>query len=125
LAAPSNVADYRFNAGLYAATEAAVRWDLVRADGTLTKSVDATYGAGTQVQYNLAVQSIFGETPANDDTIHAVVTQGTAIGYGSAINNRTGDPSYVPGVETASEIRVKFLGVDYNLDGQVEIADAD
>jgi hypothetical protein len=124
LAAPANVDDNRFNAGVYAATAASVRWDLVRADGSLVKSVDLDYPAGTQTQYGLAVESIFGETPANSDAILAVVTKGSVIGYGSAINNRTGDPTYVPGVETTSDIRVNFLGVDSNLDGAVEIADA-
>jgi len=124
LTAPANVADNRFNAGVYAATAASLRWDLVRADGSLVKSVDVDYAAGTQTQYGLAVESIFGETPANSDAILAVVTKGTVIGYGSAINNRTGDPTYVPGVETTSDIRVKFLGVDSDLDNQVNIADA-
>ena len=124
LAAPANAADNRFNAGLYSAMQSTVRWDLVRADGTLVKSVSIDYGTGTQRQYGLAVQSIFGETPADNDAILAVVTKGAVIVYGSAINNRTGDPTYVPGVETTSDIRVQFLGVDSNLDDVAEIVDA-
>ena len=124
IAAPASVIDNRFNAGLYAAAAANVRWELVRADGTLARSVVTDYAAGTQIQYGNAVETIFGATPANSDSVVAVVTKGTVIGYGSAINNRTGDPTYVPGVETTSDIRVQFLGVDSNLDDKVEIADA-
>lgn len=125
LAAPSNVAETRFNAGLYAATAATIRWELVRADGTVAKSVESAYAAGTQNQYNAAVAAIFGLTPADSDAVLAVVTKGTIIAYGSSINNRTGDPTYVPGVETTSDIRVLFLGVDSDLDSHVNIADAD
>jgi len=125
LAAPSNVAENRFNAGLYAATAAAIRWELVRADGTVAKTVESTYAAGTQTQYNVAVESIFGEPAADSDAVLAVVTKGTVIGYGSSINNRTGDPTFVPGMETTSDIRVQFAGIDSDLDNAVNIADAD
>jgi hypothetical protein len=125
LAAPSNVAENRFNAGLYAATAAAIRWELVRADGTVAKIVESTYAAGTQTQYNAAVEAIFGLTPADSDAVLAVVTKGTVIGYGSSINNRTGDPTFVPGVETTSDIRVQFAGIDSDLDNVADIVDAD
>lgn len=125
LAAPSNVAENRFNAGIYAATAASIRWELVRADGTVARTANADYAAGTQTQHNLAVESIFGDTAADSDAILAVVTKGSAIGYGSAVNNRTGDPTYVPGVETSSDIRVQFAGIDSDLDNAVNIGDAD
>jgi len=125
LAAPSDAVENRFNAGIYAVTAASVRWELVRADGTIAKTVETTYAAGTQTQYNLVVETLFGSTASDSDTILAVVTKGTAIAYGSAVNNRTGDPTYVPGVETTSDIRVQFLGIDSDLDNVVNIADAD
>ena len=125
LAAPSNAAENRFNAGLYAATAATVRWELVRADGTTAKTVEQSYAAGTQTQYNLAAETLFGTTAANNDTVVAVVTKGTVIAYGSAVNNRTGDPTTVPGVETTADIRVQFIGIDSDLDNVANIADAD
>ena len=124
LTAPANVINDRFNAGIYAAADSSIRWDLVRANGTLVKSVTIDYAAGTQLQHNLAVESIFGESAANSDALLALVTKGKVVAYGSAINNRTGDPTYVPGIDTVSDIRIQFLGVDYNLDGKVEIGDA-
>jgi hypothetical protein len=124
LTAPARVIDYRFNAGVYAAADSTVRWELVRADGTLAKSVTMDYAAGTQLQYNFAVESIFGETPAANDALLAFVTNGRVILYGSAINNLTGDPTYVPGIATAVDIRFKFAGIDTDLDGNVEIADS-
>jgi hypothetical protein len=125
LAAPSDVVETRFNAGLYAATAATVRWELVRADGTTAKSVESSYAAGTQTQYNLIAETFFGTPAADSDSILATVIKGTVIAYGSAVNNHTGDPTYVPGVETVSDIRVQFLGVDSDLDNVLNIADAD
>jgi len=125
LAAPSDAAENRFNAGLYAATAATIRWELVRADGTTAASVEQSYAAGTQTQYNLVAETLFGSTAQDSDTILAVVTKGTVIAYGSAVNNQTGDPTTVPGVETTSDIRVQFIGVDSDLDNQANIADAD
>jgi hypothetical protein len=125
IAAPANVAATRFNAGIYAATAASVRWELLRADGTTAKTVEIDYTAGSQTQYNNAVDVLFGESAANSDSLLAVVTKGKVIGYGSGINNATGDPTYVPGVETTSDIRIQFLGVDSDLDDKVNIADAD
>jgi len=124
LSAPSNVVNYRFNAGLYAAEASAIRWDLVRADGTLVKSVSIDYAAGTQTQYNGVIDALFGDTAANNDTILAAVTKGAVLAYGSAINNATGDPTFVPGIGTAADTHVQFLGVDADLDGNVEIGDA-
>ena len=124
LAAPSSVAGYRFNAGIYAAADSSIRWDLVRADGTLVKSVTADYAAGTQAQYNLAVETFFGETPADNDTLLAFVNSGTVIVYGSAVNNGTGDPSFVPGIATTVDVHIQLLGIDADLDGNVEIGDA-
>src|SRR5689334_8949899 len=69
LTGPSNVIDYRFNAGIYAAADSSIRWDLVRSDGTTVKSVQIDYAAGTQVQHNLAVESIFGGTAADNDAL--------------------------------------------------------
>jgi hypothetical protein len=125
LAAPSDPLENRFNAGIYAVTDAAVRWELLRADGTAAATVERNYAAGTQTQYNLIVETFFGNTAEASDVVLAVVTQGSAIVYGSAVNNESGDPTYVPGVETVSDIRVQFLGVDSDSDNLVNIADAD
>lgn len=125
LAAPSDVVENRFNAGLYAATATNIRWELVRADGTTAKTVEASYAAGTQTQYNLVAETLFGTTAQDSDSILAVVTKGDVVAYGSAVNNHTGDPTTVPGVETTVDIRVQFLGVDSDLDNAVNIADAD
>ncbi len=125
LAAPSDPIENRFNAGLYAVTAATVRWELLRADGTTAGTAERSYAAGTQVQYNLIVGTLFGKTAEESDVVAAVVTKGSVIAYGSAVNNRTGDPTYVPGVETVADIRVQFIGVDSDLDNQPNIADAD
>ena len=124
LSAPSSVVKNRFNFGLYAATVATVQWELLRADGTLAATKQLSYAAGTQNQYNGGVASLFNAEPRDGDAIHASVTKGSAIFYGSAINNFTGDPTFVPGVRTHEDIRINFAGIDLDENGSVDVADA-
>jgi hypothetical protein len=125
LAAPSSVSDYRFNFGVFATTDANVRWEVLRADGTLAGSKEVSYKANQHAQYNAGIQNLIGVEPQDDDTLHAVVTSGRAIFYGSAINALTSDPTFVPPVRTRDEIRINFLGIDIDENGTIDIADAD
>jgi hypothetical protein len=124
LTAPSSAADYRFNFGVFAVSELRVQWELLRADGSVASARTETYGANTQHQYNLGVQTFFNVTPENNDAIRASVEAGHGIFYGSAVNQRTGDPTYVPGVRAREEIALN-LGIDVGVDGRVDINDAD
>ncbi len=124
LQAPSSATDARFNFGVYALTAATLRWDLVRADGTVATSLEQSYTAGTQQQFNQGIERLLGATEQDNDTLHASVTSGKVIAYGSAINNQSGDPTFVPGIRARADIRVNFVGVDVNEDGKVEIFDA-
>jgi hypothetical protein len=125
LTAPSSVASYRFNFGLYAVADADVTWQLIRADGTVAAQKDVSYAGGTQIQYASGVSSLLGAEAKNDDVVQASVTKGSAIFYGSAVNNASGDPTFVPGVKTRQEIRINFAGVDLDENGTVDIKDAD
>ena len=126
LQAPSSASATRFNFGLYALTDTTVRWDLVRADGTVLSPLgEQNYDAGKQLQFNSGIQTLLGATAADDDTLHAVITKGKAILYGSAVNNQSGDPTYVPGIRARSDVRVNFIGVDLDENGTVDVADAD
>jgi hypothetical protein len=125
LNAPSAADAYRFNFGLYAVADATVTWQLVRADGTVAGEKVLSYTGGTQTQYASGVSAIFGAEAKNDDVVQAEVTKGSAIFYGSAINNASGDPSFVPSVKTKPEIRINFEGVDVDENGTVDIKDAD
>jgi hypothetical protein len=124
LSAPSSAASNRFNFGLYSVTDATVTWSLLRADGTVAATKDAAYTGGRQKQYNNGVASLFGAEAKNDDTVHATVTKGSAIFYGSAVNNATGDPTFVPGIRTREEIRINFAGIDLDENGTVDVKDA-
>ena len=124
LQTPSSAADNRFNFGIYAVTAAAVRWELVRADGTVAATVDQTYAAGTQQQFNNGIVTLLSSTQQNDDAIHATVTSGKVIAYGSAINNASGDPTFVPGQRAHSDVRVNFVGVDIAGNGSIDVTDA-
>lgn len=126
LQAPSSAADFRFNFGVYALTDATVRWELVRADGTVAATADASYTGGTQLQYNGAVQALFnGAASQGNDAVQGSVTAGKLIAYGSAINNDSGDPTFVPGIRARSDIRVNFAGVDLDENGTIDVGDAD
>ena len=46
ISGPRTAADFRFNAGLYTLTASTVKWDLVRADGTIANSQTLKYAAG-------------------------------------------------------------------------------
>ena len=125
LSAPSSAAATRFNFGLFAVTDTTVRWQLIRANGTVAATKDAAYEAGAQLQYNGGIESFLGTTAADDDTVHAIVTAGSGIFYGSAINNVSGDPSYVPGITARDDIRIAFAGIDLDENGSIDLRDAD
>jgi len=120
---PSSVATTRFNFGLYAVTATTLKWELVRANGSVAASANANYAAGEHVQYNSGVAAVFGAAAQDNDTIYARISNGSAIFYGSVIN-ATGDPSFVPGLPTRDDILISF-GVDANEDGTIDFTDAD
>lgn len=123
LSGPSKIADHRFNFGIYAVADSTVTWEVLRADGTVAGSKSVDYLAGQHVQYGSGIEFFLGLTSADNDTIHAHVTSGKAIFYGSIIN-ATGDPTFVPGVRTRDDIVIQFAGVDLDENGSVDIADA-
>jgi|GEM_PF-479368 len=125
LTAPSSVSAYRFNFGLYTVAAADVTWELVRADGTVAATKTVSYAAGTQLQYGSGVATFLGAEAKDGDVVQANVTKGSAIFYGSAVNNASGDPTFVPSVKTRPEIRMNFEGVDLDENGTVDIKDAD
>lgn len=124
LGGPSSTADARFNFGVYAVTGATVQWDLLRADGSVAASKTVTYAAGSQNQYNDGVTSFFNSSAQDSDTVQALVTQGRALAYGSAINNASGDPTYVPGLLARPDLRINFAGVSFGNTGTIDVADA-
>jgi hypothetical protein len=124
LSGPSSAADSRFNFGVYAVSDASVEWDLIRTDGTIAASKEVSYATGSQTQYNFGVSTLFNVDSQNNDTVHAVVTKGRALAYGSVVNNASGDPTYVPGILARSDLRINFLGVSFGDTGTIDIADA-
>jgi len=124
LQTPSSVAANRFNFGVYAVTAATVRWELVRADGTTAATLNQSFAAGTQQQFNSGIETLLNSTAKDDDAIHVQVTSGKVIAYGSAINNASGDPTFVPGARARADIRVNFVGVDVAGNGSIDVVDA-
>lgn len=124
LAAPSNAAATRYNFGIYAVEATSVEWQLLRANGTVASTKTLTYTAGQHAQYNGGITQLFGVSAQNNDTLHARLTAGKAIFYGSAINNATGDPTFIPGVRTREDILIHFTGVDLDENGTADVVDA-
>ncbi|HEY0156315.1 MAG TPA: hypothetical protein VGF28_03395 [Thermoanaerobaculia bacterium] len=120
IAAAADAAASRFNFGVYAVEATSVRWELVRADGTIAATRQDSFAAGQHAQFN---SSILGAAAENNDTLHARVLSGRALFYGSVINS-TGDPSYVPGIRAREDIAIHFAGVDLDENGTIDIADA-
>lgn len=124
LSGPSSAANYRFNFGVFSVGASTVRWEVLRADGTVAATRTLSYLANEHAQYNLGVQSLLGATPQDNDTVHATVTAGKAIFYGSSVNGATGDPTFVPSIRTRDSININFLGIDIDENGTVDLADA-
>ena len=124
LSGPSSATDAHFNFGVYAVSAATVQWELLRADGTIAASKEVSYAAGSQIQYGNGVETLFGKLPQDNDTVHAIVTNGRALAYGSDINNASGDPTYVPGVLARADLRINFEGVDFGDNGKISVPDA-
>lgn len=124
LTGPSSAAGSRFNFGVYAVEAADVTWELVRANGTVAATAEVAYAAGQHAQYNNGVESLLGATPNDDDTVHARITTGKAVFYGSVVNG-TGDPTFVPGVRTRDDVIITFVGIDLDEDGAADVFDED
>jgi hypothetical protein len=127
LSGPSSATDSRFNFGVYADSASTIQWDLVRADGTIAASKEISYAAGTQTQYNqqaFGIAALFNISLQDNDTVHAIVTNGRAIAYGSVVNNASGDPTYVPGLTALPDTRINFLGVAFGDSISVSVPDA-
>ncbi|HEY0141519.1 MAG TPA: hypothetical protein VGF48_11535 [Thermoanaerobaculia bacterium] len=123
VAGPTSAARTRFNFGLFSVTASRVTWDLLRANGSAITSRTVTYTAGEHIQYNNGVETFFRASREDGDTIRAVVDSGKIFVYGSAID-RSGDPTYIPGVRTREQFDLIFDGVDIDEDGTVDIPDA-
>jgi hypothetical protein len=124
LSGPSSATDARFNFGLYASSASTIQWDLVRADGSIAASKEISYAAGTQAQYNTGVSTLFNTASQDNDTVHAIVTSGRAVAYGSVVNNASGDPTYVPGLLAHPDSRINFAGVAFGDSTSVSVPDA-
>ncbi len=124
LLGPANVVNQRFNFGIYAASDATVAWVLHRADGSTAATAEQTYTAGQQLQYNGGVEALFSTDAKNFDSVDVVFKSGSGIVYGSAIENQSGDPSFVGGIAARRIPNIQLLGVDRNEDGIIEYPDA-
>jgi len=119
LAGVTSATDFRLNVGLYALTNSTVVWQLVHADGTVAASKSIDYVAGIQQQY--AAATLFNMDLQDNDVVQAAIAKGTAILYGSLVNQTTGDPSFIAGVRTREDSRITLAGVDRDQNGTVDI----
>lgn len=125
LPAPGDAAAQRFNFGVFTTDGATIEWELHRRDGSLAARSTQSYPAGSQKQYNQGALTFFGVQPQDSDVVYAKITAGRAYLYGSAVNLRTNDPSYVAPTRTRDNLTVRLLGVDTDENGTIDITDAD
>lgn len=121
---PADPHNGRFNFGVFAWEHSQIEWQLIRADGTLAASVIRVYPEGSQVQHNAGVSALFEVEPAANDSVQARIHEGAVIVYGSIVDVRSGDPTWVPGIRTREELASAFVGVDLDEDGTVDVTDA-
>lgn len=115
---------FRFNFGVYAIEETNVRWELLRADGTVAAAKEQTYAAGEHAQHNNGVVGdLLHTSPNPGDSLYARILSGKAVVYGSSINN-TGDPTFVPSTITREDVLIN-LGIDIDENGTLDLIDED
>jgi hypothetical protein len=123
---PTDTSNFRFNFGIFAVEQSTVVWRLQRKDGTPAgPAVRITYPTGSMLQYSPGVASVFSETPAGNDVVTVQVEKGRIFAYGSHVDDRMGDPTFVPGVRTRMNRQLEFLGIDDDEDGIVDMEDLD
>lgn len=125
IAGPARAGLSRFNFGIYAAEATSVTWRLLRATGELAAEIAVDYAAKTQVQYNGGVDALFDRVAQDGDVVHARITSGNALVYGSIVAESTGDPTFVPGFAVRENFAIEFLGIDLDEDGNIDIRDED
>lgn len=125
LAAPADPSRARFNFGIFTLEESTVEWSLLRADGTVAGAVERSYEKNSQIQYNGGVSTLLGQVPMGGDVVYAEIVSGSALFYGSAINQASNDPSFVPVFSTRDNFLARLVGVDLDEDGVVDIFDRD
>ncbi len=124
LLAPSNAAANRFNFGVFASEATNVEWTLLRKDGSAAATKTASYKAESQTQYNSGATTFFGAEAADGDIVSAKLVSGSAWIYGSAVNQMSGDPTYVPSTRVRENLLPRVLGLDIDQDGIAEYLDA-
>jgi len=121
---PADPLTARFNFGLYALDETTIEWSVVRANGDASATVERTYPAGLQAQYNFGISTLLGANPEPGDVVYARIRSGRAIVYGSTVNQLTNDPSFVDASRTRENLPVELVGVDLDENGTIDIQDA-
>lgn len=124
LAGPSDRLAARFSFGVYTVDPATLEWRLLRSDGSLAASVERSYSAREHVQYVRGIETLLGAVPADGDIVHAVVRSGKLFLFGSAVDEKNGDPTYVQGIRTRENLAIELVGIDTNDDGTVDLFDA-
>ena len=125
LPGPADPSVARFNFGIFTLEATTVEWRVLRSDGTVAGTVQRSYEANVQLQYNGGVTTLLEQTPMAGDVIYGEILSGSAIFYGSSINRASNDPSFVPVFSTRDNFLAKLIGVDLDEDGMVDIFDRD
>jgi len=100
---------------------ATIHWSYVAPDGNVTEK-DTQYAPNETFQYTGGVRQLLGLTPAPGGYLTARIDDGSAMTYLSRNNNTTSDGAWDP---FTRKIIAKIIGLDTNMDGKVDVIDAD
>jgi hypothetical protein len=94
LVAPPTLSELRYNVGMRALSRgASLTFQLRRAGGDVVAVASRMLMPNTLVQ--LRAEDLFGAPLQDNDMIEVRVDEGEAIVYGSAVENASGDPSFI------------------------------
>lgn len=125
IAGPANELAARFNFGAFAIEASVIEWTLVRRNGIVGATSMVTLGAESHRQFNRGAETLFAVASEPNDVVYARVVSGRAIVYGSVVNQLSNDPTFVRARIASGNQPVRFLGVDLDENGTVDLFDAD
>jgi len=111
--------------GLFVSTGAdgaTIFWTAVDASTGDVYQVSQVYGPNETVQFTGGPNQLFGTTLSPGSYLTARIDDGQAMTYLSRNNNTTSDGAWDP---FTRKIIARIIGLDINMDGQVDIVDAD
>jgi len=122
---PADETAARFNFGVFAIEATVIEWSLIRRNGSVAATSQIAYAPESHRQYNRGAETLFASSSEPNDVVYARVVSGRAIAYGSVVNQLSNDPTFIRARVASGNQAVRFLGVDLDENGTVDLVDSD